>query len=101
MIKSPDTFPDKHPDAARTATIDWTPDLETEDTIATSTWSAIGPDSALLLTGPAIQGQVTAVRVAGGTLGAQYKITNRITTGGVPSKTLVSVKLINIRDDPR
>lgn len=98
MPSSPNTFTDKHPDAIRPATIDWTEDLISPETIATSSWAVSGPDSALILTNPSATTLLATVFVSGGTLGAQYKLTNTIVTNSAPPKTLVSVKYLNVRD---
>lgn len=100
MSSSPDTFADKHPLADRPATIDWTSDLDTADVIASSDWAFEGPDAALELYNEALSGKKATVWVRGGTVGAQYKLSNTITTTP-PVKTLVAVKLLNIRDTPR
>jgi hypothetical protein len=99
MSVSPDTFPDKHPDVDRPYSIDWgKKDLQTGETIASSAWSIEGPDALLMTANLSFTSTVTTIFLSGGTLGAQYKVTNEIVTNSVPPKHLVSVKRINIRD---
>lgn len=57
--------------------------------VSTSTWTVTGPDSALTTANPSIvTGNLkTKVTLTGGTLGATYQVTNRITTNTSPVVT--------------
>lgn len=61
---------------------DWTTWLETGDAIVTSTWTADpdNPDTALIVAGAAHNGKIATIIVSGGTLGARYRVTNRVVT---------------------
>ena len=73
--------------------IDWGTWLVSGDSIATSTWTITGPDSALTIVSTAImasnaKGTANAQAVAwlsGGTLGNVYRATNKITTSSTPT----------------
>lgn len=79
----------KDPDATLLYEMDWTNWLPSGETIATSSWTIAGSDSALtqdnnsILTGS----KKTRVRLTAGTFGVRYTVTNRITTSGTPSQT--------------
>lgn len=79
----------KDPDATLLYEMDWTDWLPSGETITTSTWTITGADSVLskdnesLLTG----NKKTRVRLAAGTKGTRYTVTNRVTTSGTPSQT--------------
>jgi hypothetical protein len=65
--------------------IDWTRYLAllgADELITVSTWSRTGDDTALTLSSSSIVtgARKTQVRMAGGTVGASYVVTNRITT---------------------
>jgi hypothetical protein len=95
-MASPDTFPDKHPAVNRIYGIDWVPDLPAGEIVGASAWVITGPDGNLTKSNEAKSNDKTSLWLAGGTLGAQYMITNTITKA--PSgQTLVSVKRVNIR----
>lgn len=61
---------------------DWSPWLEPGDTVVSSTWTLdpANPDAALIRAGATNTTTVTTIIVSGGTLGARYRMTNRITT---------------------
>jgi|ERR1043166_9823988 len=80
----------KDPGATIPQGFDWTTYLAALGagvTIANSSWSRTGPDTALTLSSPSIvTGAVkTQVLLVGGTLGARYTVTNRITTSSTPA----------------
>lgn len=66
--------------------IDWTCDFRNlgNDTIVSSTWSAVGADSALILSDPTIGSPATntTIWLSGGTLGNTYIVTNTVVTSG-------------------
>lgn len=101
MNNSPDQFPDLHTLAERPITINWDQDMEVGETIVSQAWAYVGPDASLVLDRPSVSGQRTSAWVKNGTLGAQYTITAKIVTDSNPPKTLVAVKLLNIRNSPR
>jgi hypothetical protein len=72
-------FIDKDPASKLDYSNDWSEWLVTGDTISLSTWTA---DAGINLSGESISGAVTTTFADGGTSGATYKITNRITTTG-------------------
>lgn len=71
--------------------IDWGAWLN-GDTIASSTWTLSGPDAALTIVSSSIAPSASTgaassqavVWLSGGTLGATYELTNRITTTSAP-----------------
>jgi hypothetical protein len=73
----------KDPDSIRVYGRDWTGFLE-GDTIALSNWFATPDDSeeegGLILSGSTHSDTATAIRVAGGIEGKEYRVTNRIVT---------------------
>lgn len=77
------TWSPKDPDEVLDYTMNWGDRLVT-DTIATSTWIMSPDNPDLLLTTPqnSKTNTVTTLWLAGGTLNAKYKITNRIVTAG-------------------
>jgi len=100
MSEAPDTFPDKHPEAIRVASINWAAELQEGETIDGSTWDVYPDDNTLVTSNDDIDAvnKITMTKLTGGTLGAQYKLINTITT---PFGKLVSVKLLNIRDNAK
>ena len=84
----------KDPDAERFVSFNWSDFLDTS-AIASSEFVISGPDNELtqdndaIYSGPdsADTNQWTKVRLLGGTAGANYKLTNRITTNEIPSQT--------------
>lgn len=79
----------KDPQSSEPQGIDWTAflaKLGASVVIATSAWSVSGPDAALTITGEVLEaGSLrTHAIFSGGTPGAQYLITNRITTTSTP-----------------
>lgn len=98
MSSSPDTFPDKHPLTDRAVSINWIKDLVSNEKIVSSAWSYEGDDAALVLSLFSHTDNLASVFVGGGTLGAQYLLTNIVVTDTVPPKTLVSTKYLNIRE---
>jgi hypothetical protein len=99
---SVDTFPDKHPESNRPYTIEWGDDLDAGETIVASDWEITGPDNTLIegVNSISVDGKDSVVWLSGGTLAAQYKVKNRITTSSVPPRTIVAVKYINVREVP-
>ena len=95
-----DTFPNKHPDAKRPYSVDWTKDLEAAEEIVTSTWEIVGDDDLLVQTADSISadGKITTVRLEAGTADLQYCLINRVITDSIPARHLVATKLLNIRD---
>lgn len=81
------------PSAERFIEFDWSAALVKRDgttaAIATSTFSIIGPDSALTYDNASILSGATSTtaRVKGGTNGKTYTLTNRIVTNESPSQT--------------
>jgi hypothetical protein len=80
----------KDPAATIAEGFDWTSYLAalgSDVTIAGSSWTRTGPDSALTVSNASIvTGALkTQVLLAGGTLGATYTVTNRITTSSSPA----------------
>lgn len=55
-------------------------DNGTVDVIVSSTWSRSGPDTALTIVDNYFDAQVTGVWLSGGTLNADYRVTNHIVT---------------------
>lgn len=78
MTTTPRHFAEKHPAEVEFRAIDWTDALPEGDTIASSAWSAT--PVGLVLTAPAIDGAITSTRIAGGTAGVAYSITNTVQT---------------------
>jgi len=68
----------KDPNATVDYELDWSEWLDS-DAVSTSTWSA---PAALTLTGSNVTDNVTRIFVAGGSVGTDYLITNRITSSG-------------------
>jgi hypothetical protein len=101
MNQSPDTFANKHPAADRPATIDWSVDLAPGDVITSSVWEVEGPDAELTTHSGSFTDTKTSIWLAAGTVDKQYKLTNTVTTSPNPPKTLVAVKLVNIRVDAK
>jgi hypothetical protein len=66
----------KDPNALLDYTIDWTDWLD-GDTIASSSWT---PDAGLTATAPSHTTTAATTWLSGGTVGATYRVTNRITT---------------------
>lgn len=65
--------------------IDWTnylAELDATETIASSSWAITGSDSALTVGGDSIVtgAKKTQVKLAGGTSGVRYRVTNSIVT---------------------
>ena len=71
----------KDPDAVLDYGVDWSPWLETGETISTSEWTA-SPDGLTVMDEPApgMSGTSTLVWLSGGVAGRTYRVTNRITT---------------------
>jgi hypothetical protein len=72
--------------------LDWSLELEVGETIATSAWAADPLDAApITLTEATYSGPVTGVFAAGGVLGQNHLVINRITTsqGRSISRTVV------------
>jgi hypothetical protein len=86
METGPNTRLKKDPQAANWPKgIDWTRYLAllgADEVIAASTWSRTGDDTALILSSASIVtgARKTQVRMAGGTVGVSYLVTNHITT---------------------
>ena len=70
----------KDPDAVKDYGWDWGTNFLGSDTIAASNWFA--DDVAITITTDSFDNTTTTVWLSGGTLGATYLITNRITTAG-------------------
>jgi hypothetical protein len=98
MNPSPDTFPDKHPETTRPYGLNWAEDLAEGDIIATSEWDIEGDDDVLTTANPTKTDTTTTVWLSGGTPGKQYRVVNKITAVGNPTKTLVTTMRINIRN---
>ena len=82
----------KDPSSDEPLGFDWTPwlaELGAGVTIATSTWTITGPDSALTKHNESkVGGDLkTQLYVAAGTIGATYTITNRVVTTSSPAVT--------------
>ena len=79
--------------------VDYLSGLSASETIVSSSWSVTGPDSALTIMAASIVtgGQQTQVRISGGTAGALYWLTDRITT----SSGVVDDGSIGIQVEPR
>lgn len=90
----------KDPDEGIDFGIDWTPVIG-DDTINTSEW--IGPVPAGITVGtgpkaPSINGKVTTIWLSGGTVGVEYRFTNRIVTLG--GRTFDRDQAIRIQSTP-
>lgn len=74
----------KDPQAVLDYAIDWGTEFLAAtspiDTIATSTWAITGPDSSLTVDADTKTTSLATVWLSGGTLDAEYQVTNRITT---------------------
>lgn len=75
----------KDKDAQKVYAIEWK-DFLSGLTIANSVWTVAGPDSALTSDNPSIDGTQTKLRLAGGTAGSKYTVSNRITLSGNPQQ---------------
>lgn len=71
---------------------EWDAHLDAAVGIATSTWTitAIRPsaDTALTKDEPAIAGRTTQIRLTAGTVGAVYRLDNKIVTNETPTQTI-------------
>ena len=60
--------------------VDWSDRLEVGDVIVDSTWVRSGPDTALVLGVNSHDDSSTLLWLSAGTLGAEYRLTNHVTT---------------------
>ena len=69
----------KDPDAIMDYSVDWSDWLNAGDHINSSTWITA---SGITASGSSVDapGRITTVRLQGGTVNGQYRVTNRITT---------------------
>ncbi|HXS15689.1 MAG TPA: hypothetical protein VN764_00785 [Polyangiaceae bacterium] len=76
------TFPTrtKAPNARRLITRNWRPWLKKTETIESAVWAVDGPDNALTVEASTYDQSSATARIAGGTLGASYRLTCTITT---------------------
>lgn len=80
----------KDPDSEKVWTFDWDAEnLGAGVLIANSTWSISGPDSDLTHDNASVLAgsRKTRARFLGGTVGARYRVTNRIVTDEAPTQT--------------
>ena len=71
----------KDPEAVLDYSIDWTDWLD-GDAIATSTWIAPTETGSPTVVASSNTSKIATVWLSGGTVGANYTVTNRITTAG-------------------
>lgn len=80
----------KDPDSTLDFTRNWKEWLEPGETIAASEWYVSGPNEALKIGSgvyaPTKDDTTTTVWLIGGTVGASYRITNKITTSNSPPR---------------
>lgn len=76
----------KDPNSKRVVTFDWSGDLEVGVTFTASTFIIDGPDTALTQDNDTDTGLTASVRLIGGTPGAKYTLTHRITTSETPAQ---------------
>jgi hypothetical protein len=83
--------PTKDPDATLDYTRTWSGWLQTGEEIVTSEWFVTGDDAVLEIGideyAPTSDATTATVWLIGGTEGATYVVTNRITTDNVPPRT--------------
>lgn len=75
----------KDPQETLDYSVDWTNELASGETIASSNW-AVSP-SGPTLSGAGTSGARAFVYMAGGTAGTEYLLTNTITTSASPART--------------
>lgn len=71
-------WPQKDPDELCDFSIDWEGRIGSGDTIQTSTWTVTG--AGLTVASSGISGTITTAWLQAGTVGTEYRVTNRITT---------------------
>jgi hypothetical protein len=96
-------WPDKDPNEVLDYDIDWAgteedPGRTFNDPILSSSWTITStPDDGFLVMGANLfSATATKIWLSGGTLGKQYKITNRITTTG--GRTMDKSGMVTIRE---
>jgi hypothetical protein len=70
----------KDPQSSRLLTRDWAPWLNPEEEIIDATWDVAGPDNVLTVANFTVAGFQCTCLVSGGTPGATYVVTCRVTT---------------------
>lgn len=79
-------WPPHDPQAVLPYSISWASWLESDEEVATSTWSVSPDDESLTLSSPSSNGTINTVWISGGTVGVTYVVTNHIITDSSPAK---------------